>query len=331
MKIAIINSNLALEAGGGVRMQGIMWHDGIVRLGHECDLINFWDENNWGNYDWIIVLAYGEMFPNIMRQLPKFNPNIAIAPIIDPRWSKNVFKFFFKYWGFKKHFGLSSQYHDFYLYGRNAKLYLTRSNLETEFLSDGCDVSLDIIHKVPLSLRFNIADEMPEKENFCFHCSRLRAANKNVERLISAAKKYHFKLKLAGTLNGENEKQWLSSLIENADNIEYVGMLSDEQLISYYRRAKVFALPSLVEGVGMVALEAAAYGAEVVLTNIGAPKEYWDGHAELVNPYDVDDIGNAVVKCLNKKTEDSDILEFMKAHYSLEACTHRLIEVLKNN
>ena len=64
MKIAIINSNLALEAGGGVRMQGIMWHDGIVRLGHECDLINFWDENNWGNYDWIIVLAYGEMFPN---------------------------------------------------------------------------------------------------------------------------------------------------------------------------------------------------------------------------------------------------------------------------
>lgn len=41
MKIAIINTNSALSIGGGVLQQGIMWHDGLELLGHECDLINF--------------------------------------------------------------------------------------------------------------------------------------------------------------------------------------------------------------------------------------------------------------------------------------------------
>ena len=67
MRIAIINSNAAISVGGGVRLQGIMWHDGLVKLGHKCDLINFWDENDWGSYDWIIILAYGEMFPVLVQ------------------------------------------------------------------------------------------------------------------------------------------------------------------------------------------------------------------------------------------------------------------------
>lgn len=329
MRIAIINSNAAISVGGGVRLQGIMWHDGLVKLGHECDLINFWDENDWGSYDWIIILAYGEMFPVLVRLLAKINPNIAIAPIIDPQWSKPKFKFFFKYWGFKKHFGLSSQHHDFYLYGRNAKRYLVRSQQECEYLNECCDVDLVKIKKVPLSLRFDVANEMPNKENFCFHCSRLKAENKNVSRLIEAAKKYGFQLKLAGALHGEDDKAWLDSLMNGASNIEYVGMLSDEELIAYYKKCKVFALPSLLEGVGMVALEAAAYGAEIVLTNIGAPKEYWDGHAELVNPYNIDDIGKAIVKCLNKDLSQSLMLNFIRENYSLEACTRKLIKALE--
>lgn len=328
MKIAIINSNVAISTGGGVRLQGLMWHQGLLKLGHECDLINFWESNDWTKYDWIIILAYGEMFPSIMRNLSKINPNIAVAPIIDPQWSKSLFKFYFKYWGFKKHLGLSSQHHDFYLYGRDAKIYLTRSKQETEFLSDCCDIPREKIKIVPLSLRFDVANEMPVKENFCFHCSRLRADNKNVPRIIEAAKKYRFDLKLAGALHGKEDEDWLNELIGGAQNIEYVGTLSDEDLISYYKRCKVFALPSLLEGVGMVAMEAAAFGAEVVLTNLGAPKEYWHGHAELVNPYKIDDIGQAIVKCLRKDVSRSKMISFIKDNYSLEACSKKLISAL---
>lgn len=106
-------------------------------------------------------------------------------------------------------------------------------------------------------------------------------------------------------------------------------MISDEELISYYKRSKVFTSPSLLEEVGMVVLEAAAFGAEIVLTKLGAPKEYWQGHAELVDPYNTDEIGLAVLKCMNNDLSKSNMLEFIRNNYSLEACTKKLIASLK--
>ena len=99
-------------------------------------------------------------------------------------------------------------------------------------------------------------------------------------------------------------------------------------LKQYYKRAKVFALPSFVEGVGMVALEAAGYGCEIVLTQIGAPKEYWDGQAELVNPYSVDEIGQAVVKLIKYGKSQPMLLKYISDKYSPQACSKMLENVL---
>ena len=50
--------------------------------------------------------------------------------------------------------------------------------------------------------------------------------------------------------------------------IIYYGKIS-EDLIKLYARSKVLCLPSLFEGVGLVALEAACYGAKIAITQIG--------------------------------------------------------------
>lgn len=335
MKIAIILTNPALAPGGGVRVQGLMWRDGLASLGHTVDLINFWDENDWKSYDSIILLEFGGPFRTLMRDLSQNNNNIVVAPIIDPDCSKKRFKFYTKYWGNQKRLGLSSRFHDLYLGCEYGKLFLTRSNQETEYLSYSCDVPMSKIRQVPLSLRFTPVAEVPQKENFCLHVSRLKSENKNVARLIEAAKKYKFNLKLAGYLRGQEEADWLNNCIDGHKNIEYLGVLSDEQLCEYYKRAKVFALPSLVEGVGMVALEAAGYGCEVVLTKIGAPKDYFQGRAELVDPYSVDEIGNAVVKCINSGNSQPELLQFIKDNYTMEACSKKLenalLELVHNN
>lgn len=102
-----------------------------------------------------------------------------------------------------------------------------------------------------------------------------------------------------------------------------------KNLFLIIKDVRFFTLPSLLEGVGMVALEAAAFGAEIVLTKLGAPKEYWQGHAELVDPYNTDEIGLAVLKCMNKDLSKSNMLEFIRNNYSLEACTKKLIASLK--
>lgn len=277
MKYGIIQPTYALTNNSGVMVQCKMWAEGLRKLGHEVLLINFWDKNEWKSFDAIIVVSFSLGLRILIKDLFKNNANLVMAPIIDPSIPAWRYKFYCKWWGNQKYLGLTSRFHDLWLSKDWFKLWLVRSEEERHYTNYCLERSQKIIKKVPLHFRIPPIEEMPLKENFCFHASRLASTNKNVPRLIEAAKKYGFNLKLAGYLHGVLEKNWLETLIGDAENIEYVGEVSEKELWNLYKHAKVFALPSLQEGVGMVALEAAAYGCEIVLTNYGAPKEYYGG------------------------------------------------------
>ena len=96
-------------------------------------------------------------------------------------------------------------------------------------------------------------------------------------------------------------------------------------LFDLYNKAKVFALPSIREGVGLVALEAAARGSDIVITNIGGPKEYYEDLAYQVDPYSVDDIGKSVIKAL-ETTKQPELSHHILKEYSLEKLTEQLIK-----
>lgn len=330
MKIAIYKPTVSVSPVCGVKVQGKMWRDGLVALGHQVDLVNIWDDYDWDSYDWMIMMGYGGNFRDSSRAFSKLVKRLAIAPIIDPDCGYTKYKFYTKYWGNQKHLGLSSRFHDLYLNKDFYKLWLVRSDFEKSYVTKCLDIDESLIDLVPLQYRVPSCDTMPLKENFCFHASRLAASNKNVPRLVEATKKYGFNLVLAGLLASEEEKQWLHNMIDGYDNIKYVGQLTDEELVNYYRKCKVFALPSITEGVGMVALEAAANGAEIVLTNDGGPKYYLKDHAEIINPYSVDDIGRAVMKLMERNVYQPALLDYMKNNFSAEACSKQLEKALKD-
>ena len=330
MKIAIYKPTVSVSSVCGVKVQGKMWRDGLVALGHQVDLVNIWDDYDWDSYDWLIMMGYGGNFRDSSRAFSKLVKRLAIAPIVDPDCGYIKYKFFTKYWGNQKHLGLSSRFHDLYLNKDVYKLWLVRSDFEKSYVTKCLEIDESLIDLVPLQYRVPSCDTMPIKENFCFHASRLAASNKNVPRLVEAAKKYGFNLVLAGMLASAEEKQWLHNMIDGNANIKYVGQLTDEELLSYYRRCKVFALPSITEGVGMVALEAAANGAEIVLTNDGGPKYYLKDHAEIINPYSVDDIGRAVMKLMERNVYQPALLDYMKNNFSAEACSKQLEKALKD-
>lgn len=330
MKIAIYKPTVSVSPVCGVKVQGKMWRDGLVALGHQVDLVNIWDDYDWDDYDWLIMMGYGGNFRDSSRAFSKLVKRLAIAPIVDPDCGYIKYKFYTKYWGNQKHLGLSSRFHDLYLNKDVYKLWLVRSDFEKSYVTKCLEIDESLIDLVPLQYRVPSCDTMPLKENFCFHASRLAASNKNVPRLVEAAKKYGFNLVLAGMLASAEEKQWLHNMIDGNANIKYVGQLTDEELLSYYRRCKVFALPSITEGVGMVALEAAANGAEIVLTNDGGPKYYLKDHAEIINPYSVDDIGRAVMKLMERNVYQPALLDYMKNNFSAEACSKQLEKALKD-
>lgn len=329
MKIGIYKPTVSVSAVCGVKVQGKMWRDGLTALGHQVELIDIWKDYDWDSFDWLIMMGFGGNFRDASKAFRNLVKRIAIAPIIDPAaWGHWKYKFFTKYWGEQKHLGLSSRFHDLFLNKDLFDLWLVRSDYESSYVTKSLEINSSLIELVPLQYRVESCETIPHKENFCFHASRLAAKNKNVERQVEAAIKYGYRLVLAGILVSADEQQWLHNLIYGHDNIEYVGKLTDEQLLDYYRRCKVFALPSITEGVGMVALEAAANGAEIVLTNDGGPKYYLAGHAEIINPYSVDEIGLAVKKLLDNNVYQPELLQYMKDNFSPEACSKKLEKIL---
>lgn len=63
-----------------------------------------------------------------------------------------------------------------------------------------------------------------------------------------------------------------------SQNVEFAGWKSQQDLLSYYQRATVFAMPSLTEALGVTFLEAMAAGVPVIGTNVGGiPEIIQDG------------------------------------------------------
>jgi glycosyltransferase involved in cell wall biosynthesis len=127
--------------------------------------------------------------------------------------------------------------------------------------------------------------------------------NKNIERLIYAfngfleSSNQIFSLVLAG------KKGWsckeVNKLIEESENkIQYINYVTNEDLIALYNGAHAFIYPSLYEGFGMPPLEAMACGAPVLCSNTSSLPEVVGDAAISFNPYNVDEIKEAMVKSL---------------------------------
>lgn len=309
----------------GVRMQALIWRDALVKRGHQVDLIEAWGEYDWASYDALHFFGQGTWL-FMIEELSKKNPKIVVSPIIDtnmPLWKYKLASF----WGSHK-LRIESQNYVMRRMSKFSSRFLARSNYEKEYIKSCTyldDANIDI---VPLSYRLGNKVTKCQKEKFCFHISQFTSDRKNVMRLMQAAVKYQFKLVIAGSRGSKEAFAPFKEMADKHDNITILGYLTDEELEDYYNRAKVFALPSLFEGVGLVALEAAMHYCDIVLTNLGGPKEYYGGFAHLVNPYSVDEIGKAVVEALDAG-ENVQLYDFVKTNSSLEHCVELLEECYK--
>jgi len=99
------------------------------------------------------------------------------------------------------------------------------------------------------------------------------------------------------------ERDRLSSLVNELGierSVQWLPVLSQDRLPSYYGASDVFILPSRYELFGIVMLEALACGVPVVATRFGGPPDVIeDGeNGRLVDPTDIRATANAVVDLL---------------------------------
>jgi len=98
---------------------------------------------------------------------------------------------------------------------------------------------------------------------------------------------------------------WFSPKVEEAaresgvgERIQFVGFVSDADLLQLYNACDCFVFPSFYEGFGFPALEAMACGRAVVCSDASALPEVVDGAAILFDPYATDEMVRAIADVL---------------------------------
>lgn len=327
MKIGFILSYPRIVRTDGVVSQAYTWKRGLEDRGHEVTLINMWEINNWEKYDVILLFGFNEYMKDIITWLYPINKRIVVAPILDPHYSLTALKCYTR-WGSEK-LRLSNPNYALRSCRNKIGLFLVRSEYEKHFLSEGFGISPEKCKVVPLSFGISPHINEHQRESFCLHISLLCDSRKNVRKLIEASVKYDFPLVLCGVLRNQEEKDLLESWMRNKPNVKYMGFVTNEEMIDLYSRAQVFALPSTYEGVGIVALDAAAMGCNIVITKVGGPKEYYHGLATEVNPCNTNEIGQAIKDYLSgTKNNQPQLQEMIREKYSLSVISCMLEKVL---
>lgn len=311
----------------GVVSQALTWMNCLESVGVAVDLVSPWETYKWSDYDAIHAFSIGHYLSIVPLLRAQGAAKIILSPIYDSNRSElisNVLS--------RLSFPVGEMRTT--LAALRAAIphvdtVLVRSEFEACKMLSVLGVKREKIVNVPLPVRFIPEDLYREvsKDPICTHVSILSAPSKNVDRLIQAAIKYQFPLHLAGRIGQEGFRSHLERVTRTHDNVVYHGSLSDDDLKTLYARSRVFALPSLMEGVGLVGLEAAAYGADIVITERGGPKEYYGALARTIDPESVDDIGTAIMAFLDGQTFQPALSERILEFYSLEATAQRLLDV----
>lgn len=177
------------------------------------------------------------------------------------------------------------------------------SNYSAALVEDLLKVERSRLRVTPHGVRFPDRPSGVRREKLILHVGAVQK-RKNLVRLVEAFETGcgpDWRLVLAGS-NGFGAEEVTARIAASParERIEVTGWVDDETVLDLYRKAGVFAFPSLDEGFGIPALEAMAQGAPVIASDRAALPEVCGDAALLVDAFDTVSIAGA----LNRLTTD---------------------------
>ena len=142
-------------------------------------------------------------------------------------------------------------------------------------------------------------DPGTKKDEFLVLCVARIEGIKNQLNLILALNNTRFRLLIIGA-PAPNQPEYYRQCRElAANNIAFIDQLPQEDLVAYYSKAKVHVLPSWFETTGLSSIEAAAMGCNIVITDKGDTREYFESEAFYCDPSNPQNILKAVEQASN--------------------------------
>lgn len=183
-------------------------------------------------------------------------------------------------------------------FAKSADAIVTVSEFSKSEIVSKIGVSEHKIHVIPNSIDdYWFQDPVPidQRGNYFFTVAG-EQTSKNVPALLQAFAKSKLssqgaRLVIAG-IKAQNHKTFeeMSKAFGILQNVEFLGFISERDLMNYYRNAKVFVFASTFEGFGIPILEALATGTPVVASNTTSIPEVAGNCSMYFNPRDIDEI-----------------------------------------
>jgi glycosyltransferase involved in cell wall biosynthesis len=152
---------------------------------------------------------------------------------------------------------------------------------------------------------------------------------KNQLRLIKALAGTGIHLVLAGQ---EREADYAAQCHADADEtVLFIGNLEHGSSLhrSAYVAAELLCLPSTLETPGLAALEAAAAGTRLALTQVGCTKEYFGNYAVYCDPENIESIRSTVMAAF-AKMQPTSLPHYIRENYTWRRAAEQLIRVYQN-
>lgn len=181
-----------------------------------------------------------------------------------------------------------------------ADLLLPNSRAEAALMLEDFDLPAEklkvVVNGVDPSV-FDISEEqLNSRERDVVTCVARIETRKNHLNLVRALKGTGLKLLLVGNPAPNHASYFAKVKAEADDDVEFVGWLDPDQLTEVYARTRVHVLPSWFETPGLSSLEAAICGCNVVVTDRGSTREYFDDLAYYCEGDDPESIREAVLR-----------------------------------
>jgi glycosyltransferase involved in cell wall biosynthesis len=181
-----------------------------------------------------------------------------------------------------------------------ASLILTNSDMEYKRLVQqyrfpaGC---LPVPNGLDPEL-FKYNDQTEKDNNLVISVARIEGI-KNQVNLIRALNNTKYQLLIIGDYAPNQFPYYRECRKMAASNVQFVEHIPQAELVSYYQRAKVHILPSWFETCGLSSLEAGVMGCNIVITDKGYTREYYEDYAFYCDPGSPDSIRGAVEMAAN--------------------------------
>src|SRR5581483_7973033 len=130
-------------------------------------------------------------------------------------------------------------------------------------------------------------------------------ARKNLKRALQAfawvrAERNDIDFVMVGPREGQSTIKAVLPLLGLADAVRLIDSVTDAELAMLYNGAELFFFFSLYEGFGLPVLEAMSCGTPVICSDTSALPELAGEAALLVNPSDIEAMGQAILRVLNE-------------------------------